>query len=129
MLCYPKEHLGLPNRDDVKAGIITYKLQRMPLNWQKDTHGRTCGIMPSKARFESRWRDHFRLSLDPETAMSYYDETLPAEGAKLAHLLNVGPKFCSMKITQEIRDIEEAKNGMAKVRRIPPLGSEIYHKQ
>ena len=85
----------------------------------------------SKARFEFRWRDQFRLSLDPETAMSYHDETLPAEGAKLAHFCSMcGPKFCLMKITQEIRDIEEAKNGMAqKSEEFRSLGSEIYHKQ
>ncbi|MEC8380270.1 MAG: phosphomethylpyrimidine synthase ThiC [Myxococcota bacterium] len=134
MLCYvtPKEHLGLPNRDDVKAGIITYKIAAHAADLAKG-HPRAHMLdhALSKARFEFRWRDQFRLSLDPETAMSYHDETLPAEGAKLAHFCSMcGPKFCSMKITQEIRDIEEAKNGMAKKsEEFRSLGSEIYHKQ
>ena len=134
MLCYvtPKEHLGLPNRDDVKAGIITYKIAAHAADLAKG-HPRAhmWDHALSKARFEFRWRDQFRLSLDPETAMSYHDETLPAEGAKLAHFCSMcGPKFCSMKITQEIRDIEEAKNGMAqKSEEFRSLGSEIYHKQ
>lgn len=134
MLCYvtPKEHLGLPNRDDVKAGIITYKIAAHAADLAKG-HPRAhmWDHALSKARFEFRWRDQFRLSLDPETAMSYHDETLPAEGAKLAHFCSMcGPKFCSMKITQEIRDIEEAKNGMAKKsEEFRSLGSEIYHKQ
>jgi phosphomethylpyrimidine synthase len=85
----------------------------------------------SKARFEFRWRDQFRLGLDPETAMSYHDETLPAEGAKVAHFCSMcGPKFCSMKLSQDIRDQEEAKAGMAeKAKEFNDMGGEIYIEQ
>lgn len=133
MLCYvtPKEHLGLPNRDDVKVGIITYKIAAHAADLAKG-HPRAhmWDHALSKARFEFRWRDQFRLSLDPETAMSYHDETLPAEGAKLAHFCSMcGPKFCSMKISQEIRDMEEAKEGMAKKsQEFREQGAEIYQK-
>jgi phosphomethylpyrimidine synthase len=107
MLCYvtPKEHLGLPNKDDVKAGVIAYKIAAHAADLAKGHPGaREWDDALSKARFEFRWEDQFNLSLDPETARSYHDETLPAEGAKKAHFCSMcGPKFCSMKITQELR--------------------------
>jgi phosphomethylpyrimidine synthase len=107
MLCYvtPKEHLGLPNRDDVKRGVITYKIAAHAADLAKG-HPRAheWDDALSKARFEFRWRDQFNLSLDPPTAEEYHDETLPAEGAKVAHFCSMcGPKFCSMKITEDIR--------------------------
>ncbi|UMQ40966.1 phosphomethylpyrimidine synthase ThiC [Chryseobacterium sp. Y16C] len=114
MLCYvtPKEHLGLPNKEDVKVGVITYKLAAHAADLAKGHPGvqyRDNAL--SKARFEFRWEDQFNLSLDPDTARSYHDETLPADGAKIAHFCSMcGPKFCSMKITQEIR--ESAEKGM-----------------
>jgi phosphomethylpyrimidine synthase len=108
MLCYvtPKEHLGLPNRDDVKVGVVTYKLAAHAADLAKGhPAARLHDDALSKARFEFRWRDQFNLSLDPETAEQYHDQTLPAEGAKTAHFCSMcGPKFCSMKITQEVRD-------------------------
>nr|WP_202880279.1 phosphomethylpyrimidine synthase ThiC [Corynebacterium lujinxingii] len=108
MLCYvtPKEHLGLPNRDDVKTGVITYKLAAHSADVAKGHPGaRDWDDAMSKARFEFRWHDQFALSLDPETAQSYHDETLPAEPAKTAHFCSMcGPKFCSMRISQDIRD-------------------------
>lgn len=129
MLCYvtPKEHLGLPNRDDVKVGVITYKLAAHAADLAKGHPGaqyRDNAL--SKARFEFRWEDQFNLSLDPETARSYHDETLPADGAKVAHFCSMcGPKFCSMKITQEIR--ESAEIGMLdKSREFIEKGKEIY---
>ena len=107
MLCYvtPKEHLGLPDRDDVKVGVITYKLAAHAADVAKGhPTQRIHDDALSKARFEFRWKDQFALALDPETALAYHDETLPAEGAKRAHFCSMcGPKFCSMKITQEIR--------------------------
>jgi phosphomethylpyrimidine synthase len=108
MLCYvtPKEHLGLPDRDDVKEGVITYKIAAHAADLAKghpSAHMRDDAL--SRARFEFRWQDQFNLSLDPDTARSYHDETLPAEGAKVAHFCSMcGPKFCSMKISQEVRD-------------------------
>lgn len=114
MLCYvtPKEHLGLPNKKDVKDGVITYKLAAHAADLAKGHPGaqhRDNAI--SKARFEFRWEDQFNLSLDPETAKLFHDETLPAQGAKLAHFCSMcGPKFCSMKISKEVRDF--AENGM-----------------
>jgi phosphomethylpyrimidine synthase len=112
MLCYvtPKEHLGLPDREDVKTGIITYKIAAHVADVAKGHPGvRARDDALSKARFEFRWMDQFNLSLDPETAKQFHDETLPAEGAKVAHFCSMcGPKFCSMKITQEVR--EYAKN-------------------
>lgn len=111
MLCYvtPKEHLGLPNRDDVKTGVITYKLAAHAADLAKGHPGaqyRDNAL--SKARFEFRWEDQFNLSLDPDTAREYHDETLPAEGAKVAHFCSMcGPKFCSMKISQELQDYAE----------------------
>ena len=108
MLCYvtPKEHLGLPNRDDVKTGVITYKVAAHAADVAKGHPGaRDWDDAMSKARFEFRWHDQFALSLDPETAQSYHDETLPAEPAKTAHFCSMcGPKFCSMRISQDIRD-------------------------
>lgn len=129
MLCYvtPKEHLGLPNRQDVKDGVITYKLAAHAADLAKGHPGtqyRDNAL--SKARFEFRWEDQFNLSLDPETARAYHDETLPAEGAKVAHFCSMcGPKFCSMKITQEIRDAVAA--GMEdKSAEFIENGKEIY---
>ena len=108
MLCYvtPKEHLGLPNRKDVKDGVIAYKIAAHAADLAKGwARAREWDDALSKARFEFRWEDQFNLSLDPETAREFHDETLPAEGAKLAHFCSMcGPKFCSMKITQEVRD-------------------------
>lgn len=134
MLCYvtPKEHLGLPNRDDVKQGIITYKIAAHAADLAKGhPRAQMWDDALSKARFEFRWRDQFRLGLDPETAMSYHDETLPAEGAKVAHFCSMcGPKFCSMKLSQDIRDQEAAKAGMAeKAKEFNTLGGEIYIEQ
>ncbi|OMF48433.1 phosphomethylpyrimidine synthase ThiC [Paenibacillus peoriae] len=107
MLCYvtPKEHLGLPNKDDVREGVITYKIAAHAADLAKGhPRAQQRDDALSKARFEFRWRDQFNLSLDPERALSYHDETLPAEGAKEAHFCSMcGPKFCSMRITQDIR--------------------------
>lgn len=129
MLCYvtPKEHLGLPNKKDVKDGVITYKLAAHAADLAKGHPGaqyRDNAL--SKARFEFRWEDQFNLSLDPDTARAYHDETLPAEGAKIAHFCSMcGPKFCSMKITQEIR--ESAEKGMLdKSQEFIEKGKEIY---
>ena len=108
MLCYvtPKEHLGLPDRKDVKDGVIAYKIAAHAADLAKGHPGaRAWDDALSKARFEFRWEDQFNLSLDPETARSYHDETLPAEGAKTAHFCSMcGPHFCSMRITQEVRE-------------------------
>ncbi|MBV8203275.1 MAG: phosphomethylpyrimidine synthase ThiC, partial [Acidobacteria bacterium] len=107
MLCYvtPKEHLGLPDRDDVKAGVIAYKIAAHAADLAKGHPGAQArDDALSKARFEFRWQDQFNLSLDPETARAYHDETLPAEAAKLAHFCSMcGPHFCSMKITEDVR--------------------------
>ncbi len=140
MLCYvtPKEHLGLPNKEDVRQGVITYKIAAHAADLAKGHPGaqhRDNAL--SKARFEFRWEDQFNLSLDPETARSYHDETLPAEGAKIAHFCSMcGPNFCSMKITQEVRDfaaregLDEAavlEAGMQdKARSFAEQGGEIY---
>lgn len=108
MLCYvtPKEHLGLPDRDDVKVGVVTYKLAAHAADLAKGhPAAKVRDDALSRARFEFRWRDQFNLSLDPDTAEKYHDQTLPAEGAKTAHFCSMcGPKFCSMKITQEVRE-------------------------
>ncbi|HJR89057.1 MAG TPA: phosphomethylpyrimidine synthase ThiC [Aeromicrobium sp.] len=108
MLCYvtPKEHLGLPNRDDVKTGVITYKLAAHAADVAKGhPRAREWDDALSNARFEFRWKDQFALALDPATAASFHDETLPAEGAKTAHFCSMcGPKFCSMRISQDVRD-------------------------
>jgi phosphomethylpyrimidine synthase len=107
MLCYvtPKEHLGLPNKKDVKDGVIAYKIAAHAADLAKGHPGaRLWDDALSKARFEFRWEDQFHLALDPETAQEFHDETLPAEGAKLAHFCSMcGPHFCSMKITEEVR--------------------------
>ncbi|MEM6477398.1 MAG: phosphomethylpyrimidine synthase ThiC, partial [Pseudomonadota bacterium] len=114
MLCYvtPKEHLGLPDRDDVKTGVITYKLAAHAADLAKGhPAAKVRDDALSKARFEFRWRDQFNLSLDPETAEEFHDQTLPAEGAKTAHFCSMcGPKFCSMAITQEVREFAAKQN-------------------
>jgi phosphomethylpyrimidine synthase len=140
MLCYvtPKEHLGLPNKKDVKDGVIAYKIAAHAADLAKGHPGvQLRDDALSKARFEFRWQDQFNLSLDPDTARAFHDETLPAEGAKIAHFCSMcGPHFCSMKITQEIRqfagdtgsvqeDVLEA--GMQeKAEEFKQSGSEIY---
>jgi phosphomethylpyrimidine synthase len=140
MLCYvtPKEHLGLPNKDDVKTGVITYKLAAHAADLAKGHPGaqyRDNAV--SKARFEFRWEDQFNLSLDPETAREFHDETLPQEGAKTAHFCSMcGPHFCSMKITEDVRkyaaeqgiaESEALEKGMAeKSREFTERGAEIY---
>jgi phosphomethylpyrimidine synthase len=140
MLCYvtPKEHLGLPNKEDVRVGVITYKIAAHAADLAKGHPGAQIRDNAlSKARFEFRWRDQFNLSLDPERAIEYHDETLPAEGAKTAHFCSMcGPKFCSMRITQDIRqyahaqglDEESARNsGMEeKSKEFREAGSQIY---
>ncbi|CAM9469034.1 unnamed protein product [Phaeothamnion confervicola] len=107
MLCYvtPKEHLGLPNRDDVKQGLIAYRIAAHAADLAKGhPHAQDWDDALSKARFEFRWEDQFNLALDPPTARSYHDETLPADGSKTAHFCSMcGPKFCSMKITEDVR--------------------------
>ena len=144
MLCYvtPKEHLGLPDRDDVKVGVVTYKLAAHAADLAK---GHPAAQLRddalSRARFDFRWRDQFNLSLDPDTAEQYHDQTLPAEGAKSAHFCSMcGPKFCSMKITQEVREFaakqnasietfaaaEEAEQGMAEMAEKYREGGDLY---
>ena len=129
MLCYvtPKEHLGLPNKKDVKDGVIAYKIAAHAADVAKGhPHARHWDDVLSKARFEFRWEDQFDLSLDPETAREFHDETLPAAGAKVAHFCSMcGPHFCSMKITQEVREYAQA--GMEeKAREFAAAGHEIY---
>ena len=153
MLCYvtPKEHLGLPDRDDVKVGVVTYKLAAHAADLAKGhPAAKVRDDALSRARFEFRWRDQFNLSLDPDTAEQYHDQTLPAEGAKSAHFCSMcGPKFCSMKISQEVREfaakqnqpstgfiaaeeggklaILEAEAGMAEMSKVfKETGSELY---
>lgn len=136
LLCYvtPKEHLGLPNKKDVKDGIIAYKIAAHAADLAKGhPHAQTRDNALSKARFEFRWRDQFNLSLDPETAEEFHDETLPAEGAKIAHFCSMcGPQFCSMKITQDVRDYaekqeKEIEKGMKeKSEEFKRTGKEIY---
>ena len=113
MLCYvtPKEHLGLPNRQDVKEGVITYKIAAHAADLAKGHPGaRVRDDALSKARFEFRWEDQFNLSLDPEKALEFHYETLPKDSAKVAHFCSMcGPHFCSMKITQDVRDYAEQK--------------------
>jgi phosphomethylpyrimidine synthase len=120
MLCYvtPKEHLGLPNRDDVKAGVLAYRIAAHAADLAKGhPRAQAWDDALSKARFEFRWEDQFNLSLDPVTARAYHDATLPADGAKAAHFCSMcGPKFCSMELTQQLRDAaarEDAERGMA----------------
>lgn len=114
MLCYvtPKEHLGLPNKEDVRNGLIAYKIAAHAADLAKGhPRAQERDDALSKARFEFRWNDQFNLSLDPERAREYHDETLPAEGAKTAHFCSMcGPKFCSMNITQEIRKYAQENN-------------------
>jgi phosphomethylpyrimidine synthase len=140
MLCYvtPKEHLGLPNKKDVKDGVIAYKIAAHAADLAKGhPTARIWDDTLSKARFEFRWADQFNLSLDPETAQEFHDETLPAEGAKLAHFCSMcGPHFCSMKITQDVREyaaqkgLDDAKaleTGMReKAEEFKKQGAEIY---
>lgn len=144
MLCYvtPKEHLGLPDRDDVKVGVVTYKLAAHAADLAKGhPAAKVRDDALSRARFEFRWRDQFNLSLDPDTAEQYHDQTLPAEGAKTAHFCSMcGPKFCSMKITQEVRDFaakqnapvesfvaaEEAEKGMEEMAGRYREGGDLY---
>ncbi|MEP9381607.1 phosphomethylpyrimidine synthase ThiC [Nocardioides sp. KR10-350] len=130
MLCYvtPKEHLGLPDRDDVKTGVITYKLAAHAADVAKGHPGaRDWDDTLSKARFEFRWRDQFALSLDPVTAESFHDETLPADNAKTAHFCSMcGPKFCSMRISQDVRE-RFRQDGMAKKsEEFLELGGTVY---
>jgi phosphomethylpyrimidine synthase len=121
MLCYvtPKEHLGLPNRDDVKTGVITYKIAAHAADLAKEhPHAQARDDALSQARFEFRWLDQFHLSLDPDTAQAFHDETLPAEPAKTAHFCSMcGPKFCSMRITQDVRNYAE-EHGLTSVEAI-----------
>lgn len=140
MLCYvtPKEHLGLPNKKDVKDGVMAYKIAAHAADLAKGHPGAYArDYALSKARFEFRWEDQFNLSLDPDTAREFHDETLPAEGAKVAHFCSMcGPHFCSMKITQEVRDYaktqgmanaEALEKGMAdKAREFAEGGHELY---
>jgi phosphomethylpyrimidine synthase len=140
MLCYvtPKEHLGLPDREDVKTGLITYKIAAHAADVAKGHPGaRARDDALSKARFEFRWMDQFNLSLDPETAQKFHDETLPKDAAKVAHFCSMcGPKFCSMKITQEVREFAKTQGvdeahaldaGMAqKSAEFRRQGAEIY---
>lgn len=143
MLCYvtPKEHLGLPNKDDVKTGIITYKIAAHAADLAKGHPGAQIRDNAlSKARFEFRWEDQFNLGLDPDTARSYHDETLPKDSAKVAHFCSMcGPKFCSMKITQEVReyaanqriaavDVEVAEGMREQSERFRQEGSQLYKK-
>ena len=137
MLCYvtPKEHLGLPNKDDVKTGVVTYKIAAHAANLAKGhITAQVRDNLLSKARFEFRWKDQFNLSLDPDTARLYHDETLPSEGAKVAHFCSMcGPKFCSMKISQDILDKfgnnKEVDNEMKKKsKEFKDTGNEIYIK-
>ena len=135
MLCYvtPKEHLGLPNRDDVKAGVIAYKIAAHAADLAKGhPRAQAWDDALSKARFEFRWQDQFNLALDPVTARAYHDATLPAEGAKVAHFCSMcGPKFCSMELTQQVRTMaaDEAARGMEeKSREFRDKGSAIYLK-
>ncbi|MGH7792821.1 MAG: phosphomethylpyrimidine synthase ThiC, partial [Thermodesulfobacteriota bacterium] len=140
MLCYvtPKEHLGLPNKKDVKDGVITYKIAAHAADLAKGhPAAQVRDNVLSKARFEFRWNDQFNLSLDPDTAREYHDETLPSENAKVAHFCSMcGPKFCSMRITQDVRDYA-AKHGISeneaihkgmeeKARQFAEAGGEIY---
>ena len=147
MLCYvtPKEHLGLPNKKDVKDGIITYKIAAHAADLAKGHPGaQVRDNALSKARFEFRWEDQFNLSLDPDTARSMHDETMPKEAHKSAHFCSMcGPKFCSMKITQNVRDYaqnqqnatlnkiqqEEVENGLDSMKKqFHATGKNLYQK-
>ncbi|HZV79367.1 MAG TPA: phosphomethylpyrimidine synthase ThiC [Candidatus Binatus sp.] len=135
MLCYvtPKEHLGLPNKKDVKDGVIAYKIAAHAADLAKGhPHAHEWDDVLSKARFEFRWQDQFELSLDPPTARDFHDETLPAQGAKVAHFCSMcGPHFCSMRISQDVRDyaasLEQIEEGMReKAREFKEAGGELY---
>ena len=135
MLCYvtPKEHLGLPNRDDVKVGVITYRLAAHAADLAKGhPAAQLRDDAVSRARFDFRWQDQFNLSLDPDTATQYHDETLPKDAHKVAHFCSMcGPKFCSMKITQDVRDyaatLNDKQQGMAQMSvKFKEMGSEVY---
>ncbi|WP_226667132.1 phosphomethylpyrimidine synthase ThiC [Microbulbifer aggregans] len=136
MLCYvtPKEHLGLPNKEDVKEGLMAYKIAAHAADLAKGhPRAQMRDDALSKARFEFRWEDQFNLGLDPERARQYHDETLPKESGKVAHFCSMcGPKFCSMKITQDVREYaakQEAEQGMEEMSiKFKELGSDIYHK-
>lgn len=129
MLCYvtPKEHLGLPNKKDVKDGVIAYKIAAHAADLAKGhPRARHWDDVLSKARFEFRWEDQFELALDPDTAREFHDETLPAPGAKIAHFCSMcGPHFCSMKITQEVREYAE-KGMQEKSKEFIEGGAEVY---
>ncbi|MCR6631219.1 MAG: phosphomethylpyrimidine synthase ThiC [Magnetospirillum sp.] len=130
MLCYvtPKEHLGLPDRQDVREGVVTYKLAAHAADLAKGhPAARQRDDALSRARFEFRWKDQFHLSLDPEKAQDFHDQTLPAEGAKLAHFCSMcGPKFCAYKISQEVRDIAAEQGMEAMSEKFKAEGGEIY---
>jgi len=132
MLCYvtPKEHLGLPDRNDVKAGVIAYKIAAHAADLAKGhPRAQAWDDALSKARFEFRWEDQFNLSLDPVTARAYHDATLPAEGAKVAHFCSMcGPKFCSMELTQQVREMA-AEGMLEKSREFRDRGGAIYVKR
>ena len=136
MLCYvtPKEHLGLPNKEDVKQGLMAYKIAAHAADLAKGHPGAQIrDNAMSKARFEFRWEDQFNLALDPDTARAYHDETLPKDAHKVAHFCSMcGPKFCSMKITQDVREYaanQEAEQGMQeKAQEFKSQGAEIYKK-
>jgi len=148
MLCYvtPKEHLGLPDRDDVKTGVITYKIAAHAADLAKGhPAARLRDDALSRARFEFRWEDQFNLSLDPETAQKFHDATLPKDAHKVAHFCSMcGPKFCSMKITQDVRaysagltngdaaarNIEDYRQGMSEMsERFRASGGDLYISQ
>ncbi len=131
LLCYvtPKEHLGLPNRDDVKQGVIAYRIAAHAADLAKGHPGaQTRDDALSKARFDFRWKDQFNLALDPTTAYAFHDETLPAEGAKKAHFCSMcGPHFCSMKLTHDVRELARAEAGMQEMAQsFRDAGGEIY---
>ena len=136
MLCYvtPKEHLGLPNKEDVKEGLMAYKIAAHAADLAKGhPRAQLRDDALSRARFEFRWEDQFNLGLDPERARAYHDETLPKESGKVAHFCSMcGPKFCSMKITQDVREYaarQEAEQGMEEMAiKFKEMGAEIYHK-
>ena len=136
MLCYvtPKEHLGLPNKEDVKEGLMAYKIAAHAADLAKGhPRAQMRDDALSRARFEFRWEDQFNLGLDPERARSYHDETLPKESGKVAHFCSMcGPKFCSMKITRDVREYaaaQETEQGMEEMAiKFREMGSEIYHK-
>ena len=142
MLCYvtPKEHLGLPNKKDVKDGIITYKIAAHAADAKGHPGAAIRDNALSKARFEFRWDDQFNLGLDPDTAKEFHDETLPKDSMKVAHFCSMcGPHFCSMKITQDVRDYaasqgvsekDALEKGMQeKSIEFVKKGAEVYHRQ